>query len=223
MSVYLTATAIEDRISYKGEQFFTTATATNFESLLETLEEESRALIESYMGDVTFSEETGKELEVVAPDSIYIELKFPVTSITKVEIKYTANGSYNTMDTERYYYSKHALYLAEHGIAYSDMSRRRWLMRNPISRDLKRVTWRDSCYEVKVTYDRGYSDIPSNVKGIQLSLINNMLRNLRLEQSIGSIEPDAVTSYIEAGKVFTSDIKARLDGITSFGGTTVVV
>lgn len=222
--VYLTPDEIEKRIEYQQTDYFEDGTgyADDWEELLESLEKETRAYIESYMGDETFSYETGTTLEVTPPDNSTIQLSYPVDSIDKVEVKKTRDGDWEELDSDRYYHTDHSLILHERpsNAKYRGRLRRR---RNPISRFTERATWRDLYYNIKVTYDRGFENIPENVKGIQISMINNLLRNLRLEQSIGAIEADAIGTYVDAGSVMTEDIEKRLDEITGFGRATVVI
>ncbi len=219
---YQTKAEIKERIKYDGSEVVAEDAATGtFDDLLDTLESESRAMIESYKGDVTFSEETDVVKEIEAPDDVTIALDFPVNDVSKVEVKYRFTGGWNTLDSDYYYHSEHNLILGKTYPKRNINSRNR--RKNPATRYLYRGTWADICYKVKVTYDRGYSTIPSNVKSVQITLINNMLRQLRLEQSIAAIEPDAVGTYLDAGKIMTEDVTDRLDQMTSFGGTTVVI
>ncbi len=73
---YLTTTEIRDRVQQDQEDFFSDQPnpGTEFDSLLTTLEEETRAIIESYKGDVTFAKESNKTETFIAPDKSSIDI-----------------------------------------------------------------------------------------------------------------------------------------------------
>lgn len=210
--VYLKPKAIKNRIEQDPEDFFDANPEIDFDSLLETLEEETRSMIESYKGDVTFAQET-KEERFRAPDNSSINLLFPVNSVTKIEYRTNPGDAWETLDSKFYSVYPRKVVLRK---SYGNLMRGRYMTYNPISWKQKRRTWADFCTDVKITYDRGYSTIPSNVKNVQITMINKILRQLRNEQSITALQPDEVNNYVDFDEILTDELKERLDSITSF-------
>jgi len=219
---YMTVDEVRERTEYKADDFYATDEEERFDELLERVEEEAGATIDSFMGDTSFHHEEGVELEVPAPRRASIELLYPVQDVLMVEVLRARGGDFQEIDENRYYFTEHRLYLHE-GQKASRSWRRRGRASNPLRSNIDRVTWADMGRLVRVTYNRGYTEVPANVKSVQMAIINNILRNLRLEQSIGSISPDAVSNYVNNREVMTEDIEKRLKQLTRFGGTTMVI
>ncbi len=208
--VYLTVDDITPRIHYDETDF--SGDSADFDSLIQRLEKESRGLIESYMGDITFSAETDKTVTLIPKDSSAIPLEYPINNINSVEYKRKISGDWKTLDTDRYTNSDHRLVLRR----YPEMfyQRKGYERMNRLNRDISRLSWSDFCEELKIDYDRGFESIPENVKSIQLDMINRLLRKLKMEQNISTMNPEDIQSITQANVVMTEDIKSSLDEIT---------
>lgn len=205
---------IRNRVNYTEDQF--EGYIEDYNSLLETLEAESRGLIDSYLGDESFEEETGRVDEIIATDDSALTLIYPVQDVISVEYKRTFGSEWVTLPENRYDFSKHKLILS----SYPYRNRRIpgvGAGRSRIARNTLRTTWSQFCSKVKVTYDRGFATIPDNILNIQATLINKMLRQLRQEQNLSAIQPDNVQNFVDFDDLMTEDIMRRLDEITSMG------
>lgn len=208
---YTSLTTIKLRIDYRGEDFFDINPDNKFDDLLTQLEKETRGLINSYMGDETFSEETGRVDELVTTSDAALPLVGPINDVSKIEYKISPASDWETLNSDRYTNTKYRIVLEPR----TGITHRR---RNPLTQLANRSTWRDLGRKIRVTYDRGYSTIPPEVQNIQISMINQILRKLRTEQSISAANPEDISSVSEAGAVFTEDIRQRIDDLTKFEG-----
>jgi len=225
---YASTSTIKDRIDYTKEDFYDVQAEDKFNSLLTQLEKESRSLIDSYMGDATFSKETGKTAKIEAPSDVTVPLIYPVNDVTKVEYRKHPGDSWNTLDSEDYTYSDHRLILQR-----LPKFRRRILgvsrHSNPLKAHISKVKWSDFASKIKVTYDRGYVDsagnesLPQNVINVQINLINKILRNLKEEQNVQAIQPDEVTNYVETEGIMTEDITDIMDEMTALGSPVIAI
>jgi len=211
MSSYMTTSEIKERVNYDKDDF--NLETAGFDDLLEQVEEESRALIESYKGDITFSQETRVQT-IKSSDDSGIPLEFPVNDITSsgVEYKKTLSDDWTELEEDRWDYSEHNLILRKLPRTYSRYHRNRRY--DPVQIDHNRTTWSEFSTKIRVTYDRGYSDIPANVINIQLTLINKILRQLKHEQGISGLDPQNVSTYADIDILMTQDVRERLDEIT---------
>lgn len=210
---YQTVDDITVRIHYDSSDF-TTKTDTEFDTLIETLEKESRGLIESYMGDVTFSKETDLTQTFVSPDSATIPLDYPIDTVNEVQYKRKISGNFETLSSDRYTNTDHRLVLRR----YPEMfyQRKGYERMNRLLRNTSRLSWSDFCEELKVDYDRGFDNIPNDVLNIQIRMINRMLRQLKMEQGVSTMDPENFEAITQANIVMTDDIKSDLDSITGF-------
>lgn len=208
---------IRRRIDYDGSEFFNDNEQLRFDKLLVRLEKESRGIFETLWGDETPLEETGRTDTKRATDDAAMLLAYPVQDVTKVETKRSGKDDWDTLDEHRYTHSEHRLILE---------ARRRGLARgNELAHNTLRATWRDIASRVRVTYDRGFSGgAPNDVKSIQISLINRMLRQLRGEQNIAAASPDELAGVSpDFDAVVTDEIRSRIADVTKPGGATLSV
>lgn len=78
--------------------------------------------------------------------------------------------------------------------------------------------------EVRVTYTRGYEEIPANIKQLTTNIANRMLRNLKNEQNVAAASPDELAGVSpEYDRVISDSIQESLDGLTTLGGATYTV
>ncbi len=209
--MYLAVDDIKPRIHYRSDDF--SLTSSEFDDLLETIETETRELINSHMGDESFSKETGRIDKFSAKDSAAIPLTYPVDSITKVEYKRKISGSWRELDSDRYTSTEHRLKLRRYPEIFYE--RRQCRSMNRLNYDSSRLAWSDFAVEIKVTYDRGYDSVPANVKNIQIDMINKTLRKLKNEQNISAMNPEQMEAVTQSSRIMTEDIMKRLDDITS--------
>ncbi len=223
MGQYQTVEEIEDRIEYVGDDFFTSNADPSFDTLVTTLEAESRALIESYKGDIQFDKETDKEVVKQSPDGASLQLQFPIQSISKVEYKRTPSDSWNELDSDRYYSTKHSLVLSSYPAIYKTEHYGN-KDANILTNNSNRLSWMDFSQRLRITYTRGYDEVPANIKNIQIALINKMLRQLRNEQVTEALSPDQVRNFdMNFDTLMTEDIRERLDEITSHGNKVIAI
>lgn len=206
MAAYQTVDEIKARVHYRKEDF--DLDTNDFQTLLETVEEESRALIESFMGDFTFEKETDRVDVINSSYSEGVPLVYPVDKVSKVEYKRRASSDWEELDEDHWYNTEHRLVLDRYPRQYE---RRRHFHRRIGDRKRK---WKDISTQISVTYDRGYDNIPANVKNIQLDIINKILRRLKNEQSVSAMDPEQMQALELADKVMSDDILERLNQIT---------
>jgi len=212
MSAYLTVDEITPQIHYDKSDF--DLDESSFDSLLETFEEQSRSYIESYKGDVTFSKESNKIHQMIAPDSSAIPLAYPIDTINSIEYKRKMSGDWHTLDTDRYTNTEHRVILRRYPELF--LQRKGLHRNNKLEFDMNRMNWSDFAVELRVDFDRGFDSIPDNVINIQIEMIRRMLRKLKMEQNVSTMNPEDLESITQANLVMTEDIKDRLDEITSF-------
>lgn len=223
---YLTTDEIRDRIEYDPDVFFDINPSTKFDSLLTTLEQESRNLINSYIGidNETLKSETDKVYEIDAPDNARISLIYPVQDVTKVEVKRGIDDDWETLDSKYYSYSERGIKLKK---SFTNLDARNFPYTRRKVNNLKinsnRITWAILYRRVKITYDRGYDTIPSDIKSAQIKIINNLLRNLRQEQNVSALSPSDISNYVEGTTVLTEDIQNILDNQTRLRDNVVVL
>ena len=219
---YQTTSTITNRLSYEADEFFSSGAAqSDFEDLVDRLEEESRGLIESYMVDVTFNEELGKTVEKFSPDTQTISLAYPVKDVSKVEYKTRFGADWKELDSDKYDHDKHVLKLYDYPALYYRGTKYRHPQQHYRIEE-SRITWKDFSRKLRITYDRE-GTIPNDVKNIQIDMINKMLRKMRFEQSITAIDPGDPNLDVPSNDILTEDIRRRLDNITSRGRTTLVI
>ena len=205
---------IRRRVDYDGTGLYSDNEQLRFDRLLVRLERESRGIFETLWGDETPLSQTERVDEIRATDDAALPLVYPITDVRTVEIKRSERADWRELNENRYTHSKHRLILAQ---------RRRGSARgNPLADLATRTTWRDIAWRLRVTYDRGFGEEPpDDIKGIQIALINRMLRQLRQEQNIAGLSADEAGQLSgELDTVVTDDIRARISDVTKPGPAT---
>jgi len=224
MGSYQTTSRIKDRISYSADDFECFDSEAKFDALLTYTEEESRGLIESYMGDETFEKETRTDT-LTAEDTRRLSLTYPVQTVSKVERRFS-HETWTEMETDMYRHDEHYLHLRRIPVSRrlsARISRFSDVLYRETRRYIDAPRWTDVGESIRVTYDRGFDSIPKNVLNIQISLINRMLRGLKGEQALKMMNPaDPEFNPPNLG-VMTEDIRGRLDDITHFGKRSLVI
>jgi len=180
------------------------------------LEAEARSLIESYHSDEPFTRQEDRVDEIRALDETAIPLAYPVESVASVEIKRSLRSDYHELADHRWDATDHRIVLA-YGPRRG--GGRRGTRRNVLADSAGRAEWAQIAEKIRVTYTRGYDPIPADIRGIQVDLINRMLRNLRTEQTISAMEPDQIEAVTSAEAIVTEDIEARIRSHTPLGST----
>lgn len=206
---YATKEDVKDRIHFNGSEFFDINSDTKFDDLLDTLLDESEAIVDGQIGGETLTKETDREDEFFSPDTTTIELVWPIVSISKVEVY--GLGGYRELESDRYDYTEHSLRLKpvirrEYGNYHH------YQHINPLRLYINRLTWADICTKVRVTYTRGFETIPDGVKETQISIINRMLMFLRQDQNLSAMNPDEMVNSLNNRVIITEDMKERMIG-----------
>ena len=208
---YVSNSEIKARIDFNGEDFYDINPEQKFDELITNLEEDSRAEINGQIGGRSYEKETDRTDVLDASDKDILELVFPIQSVSQVET-YRRNG-WETLDDERYEHTAHNLELLPIiRREYGNYLRYRHV--NPLSQRTMELTWNDIATRVRVTYDRGYDEIPHMIKEVQYDMINRMLTHLRQDQNISKIEPDKATEQLNNRTVLTKDIMKRLNKVS---------
>lgn len=200
------------------EDFYTDGfTEGKFEDLLERLEKRSRALIDNQLNGEGLEKETGRVDTFEAVDKAKIQLAYPVQDVKKVEVR---TGTDNNGDPNWRELSKNLYRFTEQFVIYKGRlnqsfeqtySRR---SSNPLKRYSSNASWSDRCTQVKVTYDRGYDDIPFSVIEVQEELIRRMLTHLRQEQNLAKVNPQEVSGMVQGRRLLTDDLLNRVGKIS---------
>ena len=212
--VYTDIETIKDRVEYEGEDFYDLNPESNFDELLTQLEKESRSIIENHMGDVSFSEETDKEEEFVNPSGTRIQLDYPINNVSKIEVLRHIGDNYETLDSDLYEVSKHGVNLEKYPNDEKFLTAR--YHQNPLGHNVNKVRWENIAEKVRITYDRGFTDVPQNIKSIQITIVNRLLRQLKNEENIQALSPDEAANLPERQVILTDELKNRLDNVTNF-------
>lgn len=210
---------IRDRVDYRGRDFFEENQQLQFDELLVRLEREARGLIETRTGDEPFSAEDGRVDEIRATSDASIPLVYPIRDVKSVEIKRTNGGDWREIKERRWDHTDHRLVLADRPNAMSLRNQQG----NALARNAGRATWRDVAQKIRVTYDRGFEEVPGDIKSVQIAIINRSLRNLKREQTVAAASPDEFATATDAETLLTDDIRERIDQITGLGGKTMSV
>lgn len=208
---------IRDRLDYTGEDFFSDNEQLRFDELLVRLERESRGIFLTLYGDQTPLEETGRVDTKRTTDDAAMMLVYPINDVTEVEIKPAPSSDWKTLDSDRWDFTEHRLVL---------VSRRRTgppKRGNELTDDALRTTWRDLASKIRVTYDRGYSETPGDIKSVQIQMINQFLRKRKREQTTAAATPDELAGMSETNEVVTDEIRQRVADVTSPGGATMSI
>ncbi len=221
--MYTELSTLKQRVEYQGDDYYDVNPEDKFDDLLTQLEKESRQLINNYKGSAglsfTFEKETDRVDTIRAPNARTAQLVYPVQSVSKVEIELYDKG-FQELDDTSYDATRHNLILERSAFPFVREFRPR---ERKLDRNITDPVWNDICTKIKVTYTRGYDSIPENVKNVQIQMVNKMLRNLRMEQGVESVEPDNVSQFVDAGTVMSEDIRESLDDISASKSPVVAV
>jgi len=190
------------------------------------LEAEARGIIQTLNGDQPLGYEPERVDEFRPSWDAAIGLVYPVQSVAEVEYKHTLGSDWQTLDPDRYALDRsggaHLLTLQHFRRGASGA--RGGVRRNTLADEANRATWRDLAAELKVTYERGFDPIPADIKSVQVSIINRMLRLMRAEQSFAAASPEDWQGVSpEFDRVVTDDIRDRIDDFTTPGAATLVM
>lgn len=215
---YQSLERIRQRVDYQGDDLFSDNAQLRFDELLVELEEESRGIFETLWGDETPLEETGRVDEIRATDDAAMPLVYPINDVTKVERKVAIGSDWDELDTDFYDHTEHRLVLAQR----PNLNTLRYRQRaNPLTRHADRATWGDIAAKLRVTYNRGYgSEPPQDIKSIQIAIINQMLRQLKREQTVAAASPEEFAGQTETNEVLTDELRQRIADVTTPGRAT---
>jgi hypothetical protein len=215
---YQTLSDIRQRIDYEAGDFFNDNEQLRFDELLVELERESRGIFETLWGDETPLTETDRIDVKRATFDAAIMLPYPIQDVSKVELKRSVGSDWDELDSDRYDFTKHRLLLA-------NRSRNAPVKRaNELTNVAARTTWRDITAKIRVTYDRGFgSEPPEDIQGIQVQIIEQLLRKRRREQTTAAASPDEIAGMSDANEVVTEEIRRRIADVTKPSGGTLSV
>ena len=190
------------------------------------LEAEARGIIQTLNGDQPLGYEPARVDEFRPSWDAAIGLVYPVQSVATVEYKHTLRSDWRELDPDRYALDRagkaHLLTLAHFRRGASGAQG--GVRRNTLADTANRSTWRDLAAKLKVTYERGFDPIPADIKSVQVSIINRMLRLMRAEQSFAAASPEEWQGVSpEFDRVVTEDIRERVSDFTSPGGATMTM
>jgi len=188
-----------------------------FEDLLERLEKRSRAIINNQLKGEGLEKETDRVDTFEAVDKAKIQLAFPVQDLKKVEIRTGTddNGDPNWKELSKNLYrftDQFVIYKGRLNQSFEQTYSRR--SSNPLKRYSSNASWSDRCTQVRVTYDRGFDDIPFTVIEVQEELIRRMLTHLRQEQNLAKVNPQEVSGMVQGRQLLTDDLMNRISQIT---------
>jgi hypothetical protein len=212
---------IRQRLDYRGRDFFDNNEELQFDELLVQLEAESRGIFETLWGDETPLEETERVDEFRATDDAAIPLVYPITDIREVETRQSPGDDYETFDADRYTFDAHRLILGSRSRALSTSRRDAGYSHR---RFAARPTWVDFAESLRVTYDRGFgTEPPEDIQSIQIGMIENALRQRKLEQTVAAASPDELVEAASMDEFLTDEIRQRVSDVTSPGRATMSV
>jgi len=212
--MYLTLQEVKDAVKpagREGEEFYEKFPEPEFDALLTTFEEESRAVINGQIKGQGYEKETGRTDTFDAPDKPTIQLTYPVDTVSKVE-RQVRPGEWKTLDSDLYTHDDQQLKVKE---TFVDREYPFKNNLNPLTYYSNRATWSGVGNRIRVTYDRGFetANIPNEIKSIQKKIIRRMLVHLRQEQNLANLNPDDVQAF-NTRRILTEDIKDRISTIS---------
>lgn len=216
---YQSLSDLRERVDYRGGDFFDDNAELRYDQLLVRLEREARGIFETLWGDDTPAEETDRTDVMRATDDAAMPLVYPVQDVTQVEYKRTPASDYETLDSDRYDHSEHRLVLADRRRYGAESGRRG----NVLAETAMRPEWSDLASKVRVTYDRGFDPVPGDIKSLQVQLVNQMLRKLKREQTVGAASPEELAGMTNQAEVVTEEIRERVSDVASPGRGTMSV
>jgi hypothetical protein len=218
---YQSLDRLRQRIDYQPDDFYDDNAALRFDELLVELEEESRGIFETLWGDETPLSEEGRTDTIQPTDDAALPLVYPIVDVTEVEYKRSLMSGFETLDSDWYTHTEHRLILSDRPTINSLRLRQRG---NPLADTARRTTWSQLAAKLRVTYDRGFGDSPpQDIQSVQVALINNMLRQLKREQTVAAASPEEFAGQTETNEVVTDEIRNRISDVTKPGLATFSV
>jgi len=178
---YQSLDRLRSRVEYEATDFFADNAQLRFDELLVELEEEARGIFETMYGDVTPKAEDGRVDTRQTTDDTALSLPYPIRDVTEVEVQYANGGDFETLEPRWYNHTEHNLILETDAVP-----RTRYDLRNDygLPRFANSPTWVDLGERLRITYDRGFETLPSDIVSVQVQIVNQLLRQLRLEQNV---------------------------------------
>lgn len=192
-------------------------TQDKYEDLLERLEKRSRAIINNQLKGEGLEKEEDRVDTFEAVDKSKIQLAFPVQDVSKVEVR---TGTKNNGEPDFHELEDTLYRFTEQFLIYKGRLNQTFKQkyatsnRNPLNRYAHSASWADRATQVRVTYDRGYDDIPFTVKDVQEEIIRRMLTHLKQEQNLAKVDPQEVSGMAQGRQLLTDDIMNRISQIT---------
>ncbi len=203
---------------FEDNEFFTEGfTQDKFESLLERLEDRTRAIINNQLMGQTLEFQEDRVDTFESPDKEKLQLPFPIQDVKKVEVR-AGDDENGNPDFEEL--NDTLFRTTEQFVIYKGRLNQTYRQslatnnRNSLKRYSSSATWADRCTQVRVTYDRGFEEIPSTVLEVQEEMIRRMLTHLRQEQNLASVDPQSVQGLFNNRQILTDDLKNRIGKIT---------
>ncbi len=215
MTKYASLDEIKTRSSFLPHNFSEYNEEEEFDELLTMLEEETRDYINSFFGVETLHKTTNITKVMDAPNERRVRLRFPIDNVSNVEIRSSSSSSWTTFDSGSYRYTDRELVLDKSQRSRRHRSGVRSIGKS-INRDFQNLnTWLDVCNQIRITYTAGYDTIPSEIKNIQIEMINRLLRKQKISQTVSALSPtDGDNENPDIlSKVANEDIKERLNNI----------
>lgn len=203
---------------FEDTDFFSEGfTDDRFEELLERLEKRSRAIINNQLMGETLEKQTDRVDVFEAPTKEKLQLPFPIQDVKKVEVragdKNNGEPDFEELDDVLYRTTEQfVIYKGRLNQTYRQSLATN--NRNSLKRYSSSAEWADRCTQVKVTYDRGFDNIPESALDVQRELIRRMLTHLRQEQNLANVDPQSVQGLFQNRQLLTDDLKNRIGKIT---------
>lgn len=218
---YQSIERLRERVEYEAGDFFSDNAQLRFDELLVELEAESRGIFETLWGDTTPLNEDGKQEVRQATDDAALSLTYPVRDVSTVEVRFVPDGDWQTLDARRYTHTEHHLILESGTVPRTRYQR---YERQSDARFAAKPTWVDFCEQLRVTYDRGFgTEPPADILSVQVQLVNGLLRQLRLEQTVEAASPDEYRAMTDGMEIVSDEIRQRVDDVTSPGRATMAL
>jgi len=227
---YVSLERFRERVTYEPEDFFHDShnPERRFDRLAKRALSEATSIINNNTGDETWHRETDRTDIHPAPSGRILGLVYPVVEVSSVERLYLSGagggGQFREIPDRSYAATEHGVKLRSNRSRAARFSNPRVADPNGLTRNADSAEWSSMGTEVRVTYTRGYEEIPANIKQLTTNIANRMLRNLKNEQNVAAASPDELAGVSpEYDRVISDSIQESLDGLTTLGGATYTV
>ncbi|MFW6026961.1 MAG: hypothetical protein ACOCRX_11545 [Candidatus Woesearchaeota archaeon] len=206
---YISIDNLEMRIQYDYEDLFSNDEddMRDYKELLKDIRKSAVDILESHFNDNTFVKEEREDI-IKSKDNKTINLVYPVIEINSVEFKRSYYDDYKTLTDSLYYHDKHNLYLRDINKKYY---RRNFGIRNKFNK--RYDTFKSFSDLIKIEYERGYDDIPANIKTIIVRICNNILRNMKDEDNIIIRSPQETREFVKNNSVIDKETEKLIDDV----------